>query len=267
MRISRKKELLDTIKQNGKFDIHDFTVVERRGYFRLDYDYSDLDYCFSFKEPKGTTLIESKDPEFPDERYISVYKFDGYMMPGGFSDREDFNTNGIFNLKYELNSWLNNLDEELDGYHINRKFSKVYNDIEGIKTRIDNVFGEDDTLDGYLNDDEVSALKERLDMFEQEFQEKISQFIENEEELKAEIEKLHNDFEDFRSSTTRMSKKNWLKKFTIGIAGWISESENRRKLIAGSKVMMLVCKSFGIEVPESIVMIVENSLDDSTEGS
>ncbi|GAB6109079.1 hypothetical protein [Fusibacter bizertensis] len=270
MKKSLEKSLIDQLTQNKMFEHYDFSINENYRAVTINYDYSSEEYCFSFKIPTQSKKVEvdesntnKNSKSIRKNQVDEIYEFSGYMKPGRYSENESFTVETFEDLLIKLSNWLKYLNQELSESHIYRQIKKQDEKIDEIKKKIEEHFKEqnnnDDKVEEYLTRDEANDLIERLNEIEKVIKEKLYETIELETERDEEIEKLHNEFDDFRDATTYMNKENWFKKFLVSVATWSFDPQNKKKLIAGSSVLLKIGKYFGLPIPDEIIQLMPPS--------
>src|SRR5438477_189409 len=110
--------------------------------------------------------------------------------------------------------------------------------IEDQQNQIDEIFEKFDSIqDEYFTEDEASELKNRLDKLEENLQAEIRTKNEDKKIFEQEISKLHTDIDTLKQTISSFKKKGWLRSFTGKIFKWSKNSENRKLLADGYKVI------------------------------
>ncbi|GEM_PF-3674540 len=222
-------EIKSKIDNNNKFSSNDFKIFYKNPYLNIIYIYDDK-YYFKVKIPQYASRIIKTEKYgsgiLAGEREIEIkqYEFTGTTSPGNFSIKEELNLKGKSDLFEELEYWLINLWEEITISPEIRRINEIEEEINKINQNFENI-SEDN-----FSKDEIETLKEKLDILEQQFNEKLEAEIEDKENLKNNLRELHNEIEKLKFQSQILNKKNWFKSFGGKIFTWISKEENRKFL-------------------------------------
>lgn len=265
MKKSLEMKIKETIARNDSFCLYDFEIIDKFTEKKIEYNYSDKNFSFSFRLPNEISKVRNEDFNYlTGKKEIVVrelYEFSGVMSPGRYTDSENFKVDSFDKFLEKITEWLYCLNEELIGDHLHRQLKIRDEKIETLKNSINEHFNkyEIEDKDNYLTHEEAEELFSRLNELEQLIEKRLREDLNEKEELKAEIDKLHEEFENFRKATSYMSKQNWFKKFMISTISWSFEPSNQKKLKAGSSLLFKIGKIAGLPVPEQLSTLLLDS--------
>ncbi len=223
------RDITKTIDEHHRFDSSDFKVDTTKGQnsavlltirFNIEPKYKIV-----FKVPNSTTTIDKENYGRP------FYSFSGNVCPGPLAFEESFTFQGEPGIFENINTWLNCIWEELSA-------NPVVKQVENQQQQIDEIFAKFETIkDGYFTVDEAVKLTIRLDELEETLKSQIHQTNEDKKAYEQEVGRLHMDIDTLKQTINSFNKKGWLKSFTSKVFKWTKDSENRKLLLDGYKVI------------------------------
>ena len=259
MRASLKANISSVIGNYNSFDQHDFTIIEDKAYNQITiaYEFTENDYLFRFSVPTSKIAkkyeVYDKDTQKATTKTKMVYSFHGFMKPGHFADREEFEFEDLSDLLSNLSIWLQLLENELISLPVKRKLDQHETLIKQIQEKIDIFFDNGDVKEhysDYLTREEGELLKERLSEIENFLREKIAADQTDEDEKQNELAELRADIEKLNNAAMIMTKKNWLKRFAVNIASWSIDPGKQKRLSYGIKLIENIGRAIGIDMPK-----------------
>ncbi len=226
--ILKIKEQLD---KDVNFSSSDFSIKTEYKSLKIVYEY-DNEYFFQVDVPYEISKLSKTQKETTTlgmitkhmEREYEAYEFSGKIRPGQVAVEERIQFEGPDKIFNYLKTWLENLWVEITIQPQVRKAKELEEQIIDIKSKCENI-SED-----YFTRDEADALKQKLDILEQNFREKLEIEIQDKILLFQALDELHKELEKLKSQTTSLNKKNWFKSFGVKIYTWASKEENRKFL-------------------------------------
>jgi hypothetical protein len=221
------RDISNTIDNHPRFDSSDFKIEPSKGQngaVNLTIRFGiEPKYKIFFKIPNSTTTEK--------DGYRSYYVFSGTVCPGPLAFDETFSFQGEEGVFERITTWLNCIWEELSSNPIVKK-------VESQQQQIDEIFEKfEDVKDDFFTVDEASELKKRLDELEETLKAQIQQSTEDKKVYEQEVYKLHTDIDTLKQTINSFNKKGWIKSFTSKVFKWTKNSDNRKMLADGYKVV------------------------------
>lgn len=192
------------------------------------------DYYFSFKlDPDG----RMKNLEISPGKLLSCEKTSGAFTFG--------------TLISELNTWLNNLRNEMGNSVVGRQIKDTQEKIEEIEKIIEEKFEE--ASESYFTKAEGQKLKEKLDELEEKYSSAFDKSEEYEFKLIAEKEKLHQEIELLKEQVQYLTKKKWATALMVKLVNWCARNPQAAKQIGQSAVKTLLPKEIEDSLPTSLL--------------
>lgn len=214
------KEIISTIDSNIRYDNNDFKIVttQEKTAVKLIITYKiDTKYYISF--------------DIPSTLAVDGYTISGQVCPGPLALIETFKFNGKEGIYKRITVWLDCIWEELSSH----PFVKT---MESQQSQIDEIVeGFKSMNDTYFSVDEVQDLKARLDTLENNLKAEIEKNTEDKKAQDAQVDKLHTDIETLKETIVLLKKKGWIHSFTSKAMKWTMNSDNRKLLGDGFKVI------------------------------
>lgn len=222
-------QIKKTIDSDEHFSSSDFKFLSDYNQLKIIYEYDDS-YALQIEIPREISKLKETQTEtsifgtkHKDYSY-EEYEFSGIMKPGEISLEEKIKFEGQNNIYTYLKIWLANLWKEITIQPELRKMEQVQEELEEIRSKFDNL-SED-----FFTKEEADSLKDRLDILERNFKEKLEIEIADKELLIQTLGDLHKELEKLKGQTTFLNKKSWFKSFGIKLFSWITKEENRKFL-------------------------------------
>lgn len=220
------RNIISTIDRHNRFDSSDFKIepVKESRATTLTIKYIiEPKYKIVFKIPSSTTTN--------NDSYTPFYAFSGSVSPGPLAYEETFSFKGEDGVFERISNWLDCIWEELSS-------NPIVKQIMNQQEQIDEIFEIFETFDdGYFSDEEAIDLKERLDNLEESLKKQIEKNEQDKKKFDLEISKLHTDIDTLKQTVQSFNKKGWLKSFSGKVFKWMKDSENRKMLKDGYKVI------------------------------
>lgn len=220
------KEIVEILNSHSRFEAHNFDIKTNKQNRNLSLVITYLhNSSFKFKMDLPSGKTTSKDEFSPS------YKFSGTMSPGPFALEESFSFSGTNYLDEYINTWLNEIWEEL-------KSNPVVAHIDSQRKEIDEIFERlDGSSEDFFTQDEAEELRARLDDLEKKFNEEFKKEIKDKEELKKEVSSLNKDIETLKVTLSSFNKKSWMKELVGKVFKWVKNPNNRKALKQGYSVV------------------------------
>jgi polyhydroxyalkanoate synthesis regulator phasin len=227
-----------TLDTHKYFNFNDFEIstpskTHYSAQLLIRYEY-DQQYYIEINIPNEKSSFTKPETNFNGKtthvEYLN-YKIDGKMSPGQLSISEAFKYEGENSIAKAINLWLNNLWEELTITPEIRVFNAQKEEIEKIKSQVENI------PDEYFSADEGKELKERLDKLEKQLADKLAAEVPDIKESKEQIDKLHHEIETLKQTIPVLKKSGWFKSLITKTMTWLSDPKNQKLLKAGKDLV------------------------------
>ena len=216
------QEIIQTIDSHGRFESSDFNIETKKinTGVRLTITY----------------LIDSKYYiiiDIPSAANANSYNYtiSAKVCPGPLAFEEQLSLSSKNDILNNIKTWLDCIWEELLTNPFIKKMESQQSQIDEILKNYDNI------SDTYFTLEEANELKIRLDKLEGDLKAEIQKNTQEKRGQEIEINKLHKDIETLKETLHSFKKKGWLKSFTSKVVKWSMNSDNRKLLGDGYKVV------------------------------
>jgi len=222
------RDINSTIDKHQRFESSDFKVDtvsdQRNNNITLTIKYSiEPKYKIVFKIPNSITTDK--------DGYSSYYIFSGNVCPGPLAYEETFSFKGETGIYERITVWLNCIWEELSS-------NPIVKQVENQQHQIDEIFEKFENIkDDFFTVEEAVDIKNRLTELEETLKSHIVKNGEDKKLYEQEIANLHLDIDTLKQTVQSFKKKGWLKSFTSKVFKWTKDSENRKLLTDGYKII------------------------------
>jgi hypothetical protein len=219
------KEIVLTIDKHPRFDSSDFKIKISDSYKTPVYITCTADPRFKMEFDIPTSASQDGSNGKP------YYSFSGKVCPGPVSYEETFSVNGQSLIYDKITTWLNCIWEEFTS-------SPIVRQMEDQQNQIDEIFEKfTDIKDEFFSKEEAEDLKSKLTDLEKKLEAEIEARHLEKKETEAEKAQLKTDIDTLKQTVNTLKKKGWLKSFTTKVFKWTKDSENRKMLKDGYKVI------------------------------
>lgn len=155
--------------------------------------------------------------------------------------------------------WLKNIEAETKAAPILREIMEHKVEVDLQISELENSIkdiGQDD-----FTKDEISSLIEKLNKFQEEFESRLEEEIQDKQKLRNEINNIGNEIEFLKSQIQLLTKQNWVKSLLVKSINWRKRNPQAMNTLVNLTREMLP-EGVREHIPDAVVDLIAPTSED-----
>ncbi|MEK4474337.1 hypothetical protein NSQ91_14065 [Paenibacillus sp. FSL R7-0048] len=213
------------------------------------------------KEQKGglsVTITYLYNPQY-EFYFKSGDQINIVRRPGEMAENESLVVTGKDGILTAIYKWLKNIEAETKAAPILREIMEHKVEVDLQISELENSIkdiGQDD-----FTKDEISSLIEKLNKFQEEFESRLEEEIQDKQKLRNEINNIGNEIEFLKSQIQLLTKQNWVKSLLVKSINWRKRNPQAMNTLVNLTREMLP-EGVREHIPDAVVDLIAPTSED-----